>query len=150
MMERENDIKLFGEQKISSHRDETDEKCFFSIVDVEEILSDSPKSNYNGTVLTNRLKKVNSLFHTNCNQLAIQSTDVKYYKTDLAETEQLSHFLKSITSSTMNPKDSNVYRIDNKNLHTTPLGSNILWSHGFYKHAIPMGLTNIKIQKIVR
>jgi len=36
---------------------------------------------------------------TNCSQLKMQSADGKFYKTDVADTEQLLRLIKSIPSS---------------------------------------------------
>jgi hypothetical protein len=41
------------------------------------------------SVLKTRLKKEGSQLATNCSQLKMQSADGKFYKTDVADTEQL-------------------------------------------------------------
>ena len=40
---------------------------------------------------------------TNCNQLKLQSTDGKFYKTDVADTEQLFRLIQSIPSPKAEP-----------------------------------------------
>ena len=40
-MDRENKLKLFEEQSVRTHWDEEQEKCYFSVVDVVTILSES-------------------------------------------------------------------------------------------------------------
>lgn len=102
-MEKKNEIKLFEEKKVRSLWDETLEKWFFSIVDVVGVLTDSPNPNNYWKVLKNRLKKEGSQLVTNCNQLKMQSTDGKYYKTDVADTEQLFRLIQSIPSPKAEP-----------------------------------------------
>ncbi|MDP2413243.1 Bro-N domain-containing protein [Daejeonella sp.] len=102
-MEKKNEIKLFEEEKARSLWDETLEKWFFSIVDVVSVLTESPNPNNYWKVLKNRLKKEGSQLVTNCNQLKMQSTDGKYYKTDVADTEQLFRLIQSIPSPKAEP-----------------------------------------------
>jgi len=102
-MEKKNEIKLFEEKKVRTLWDKTEEKWFFSIVDVVGILTESPNPNNYWKVLKNRLKKEGSQLVTNCNQLKMQSTDGKYYKTDVADTEQLFRLIQSIPSPRAEP-----------------------------------------------
>ncbi len=44
-MEKQNDIKLFKEEKVRTIWDETDEKQFFSIIDVIAVLTESVDPN---------------------------------------------------------------------------------------------------------
>ena len=102
-MEKKNEIKLFEEKKVRSIWDETLEKWFFSIVDIVGVLTDSPNPNNYWKVLKNRLKKEGSQLVTTCNQLKMQSADGKYYKTDVADTEQLFRLIQSIPSPKAEP-----------------------------------------------
>ncbi len=86
-MTKDTAIKLFEEKQVRSVWDAEQEKWYISIVDVVGILTDSPNPNNYWKVLKNRLKKEGSQLVTNCNQLKMQSTDGKYYKTDVADTE---------------------------------------------------------------
>ena len=54
-------------------------------------------------VLKSRLKKEGSELVTNCNQLKMQSNDGKFYKTDVADTEQLLRLIQSIPSPKAEP-----------------------------------------------
>ena len=76
---------------------------FFSIVDVVGVLTDSSNPNNYWKVLKNRLKKEGSELVTNCNQLKMQSADGKYYKTDVADTEQLFRLIQSCFSPKAEP-----------------------------------------------
>jgi len=84
-------IQLFESKKVRTHWDEEKEQWFFSIVDVVGILTDSP----NWSVLKTRLKQEGSELATNCSQLKMESADGKFYKTDVADTEQLLRLIQS-------------------------------------------------------
>jgi len=96
-------IKIFEEQKVRTVWDEETEEWYFSIVDVVGILTESPNPNNYWKVLKSRLKKEGSQLVTNCNQLKMQSADGKYYKTDVADTQQLFRLIQSIPSSKAEP-----------------------------------------------
>ena len=96
-------IQLFDEKKVRTVWDEENEEWYFSIVDVVGVLTDSPNPNNYWKVLKNRLKKEGSQLVTNCNQLKMQSTDGKFYKTDVADTEQLFRLIQSIPSPKAEP-----------------------------------------------
>lgn len=49
------------------------------------------------------MKKEGSELATNCSQLKLQSSDGKYYKTDVADTEQLLRLIQSIPSPNAEP-----------------------------------------------
>jgi hypothetical protein len=102
-MEKENAIKLFNDAKIRVLWDENKEKWFFSIVDVVGVLTESPTPNNYWKVLKHRLTKEGSELVTKCNQLKMQSADGKYYKTDVADTEQLLRLVQSIPSPKAEP-----------------------------------------------
>jgi len=88
-MTQKNEIKIFDEKLVRTVWDDELEKWYFSIVDVVGVLTDSPNPNNYWKVLKNRLKKEGNESVTNCNQLKMQSSDGKFYKTDVTDTEQL-------------------------------------------------------------
>lgn len=96
-------IQLFENRQVRSHWDAEQEKWYFSIVDVVAILTDSPNPRKYWSVLKTRLKKEGSELATNCSQLKMQSADGKYYKTDVADTEQLLRLIQSVPSSKAEP-----------------------------------------------
>lgn len=102
-MTKETAIKLFNDKKIRTHWDENESKWYFSIVDAVGVLTDSANPNNYWKVLKNRLKKEGSELVTNCNQLKMISSDGKYYKTDVADTEQLFRLIQSIPSPKAEP-----------------------------------------------
>ena len=77
------------------HNDE----WYFSVVDVIEVLTDSPiPRNY-----WNLLKKRESQLHTICMQLKLVSKDGKKYKTDCANTEGVFRIIMSVPSPNAEP-----------------------------------------------
>jgi prophage antirepressor-like protein len=98
-----NQIQLFEEKKVRTGWDEESEEWYFSIVDVVEVLTDSPNSRKYWSVLKTRLKKEGSELATNCSQLKMQSADGKFYKTDVVSTEQLFRLIQSIPSPKAEP-----------------------------------------------
>jgi len=102
-MNKDTAIKLFESKKIRSVWDDDEEKWYFSIVDVVGVLTESPNPNNYWKVLKHRLAKEGSELATDCNQLKMQSSDGKYYKTDVADTEQLFRLIQSIPSPKAEP-----------------------------------------------
>ena len=104
-MVKQNAIKVFEEKKVRTLWDSETEEWYFSIVDVVAVLTDSDYQtarNY-WKVLKNRLKKEGNESVTNCNQLKMLSSDGKYYKTDVATTQQLFRLIQSIPSPKAEP-----------------------------------------------
>lgn len=91
-------IKLFESKKIRSHWDAEMEKWYFSIVDVVEVLTESPNARNYWKVLKHRLIKEGNQSVTKCNQLKMESSDGKFYLTDVADTKQLLRLIQSIPS----------------------------------------------------
>ena len=102
-MTKVNAIQLFENKKVRTIWDAEQEKWFISIIDVIEVLTNSPNSRKYWSVLKLRLKKEGSQLATNCSQLKMQSSDGKFYKTDVADTEQLFRLIQSIPSPKAEP-----------------------------------------------
>ncbi len=96
-------IKLFEEKKVRTLWDDEQEKWYISVVDVVEILTESVNPRKYWSVLKTRLKAEGSELATNCSQLKMKSPDGKYYKTDVADTEQLFRLIQSIPSPKAEP-----------------------------------------------
>lgn len=96
-------LQLFEDRKVRTLWDEEQEKRYFSIVDIIEILTETPNARKYWSVLKMRLKKEGSQLTTDCSQLKMQSTDGKYYKTDVADTSQLFRLIQSIPSPKAEP-----------------------------------------------
>jgi hypothetical protein len=102
-MKHENAIQVFEETQVRTIWDADQEKWYISIVDVIAVLTGSPNPNNYWKVLKSRLKKEGSQLVTDCNQLKMQSSDGKFYKTDVADTEQLFRLIQSIPSPKAEP-----------------------------------------------
>jgi hypothetical protein len=102
-MKQQDSIKIFEDKKVRTLWDSEQEKWYFSIVDTIEVLTGSPNPRKYWSVLKTRLKKEGSQLATNCSQLKMQSADGKFYKTDVADTEQLFRLIQSIPSPKAEP-----------------------------------------------
>ena len=102
-MSKKETLQLFESKKVRSVWDSETEKWYISIVDVIEVLTESPNPRKYWSVLKTRLKKEGSELATNCSQLKMQSADGKYYKTDVADVEQLFRLIQSIPSPKAEP-----------------------------------------------
>ena len=102
-MKQQDAIKIFEDRKVRTVWDDEQEKWYFSIVDIIEILTESLNARKYWSVLKTRLKKEGSQLATNCSQLKMQSADGKFYKTDVADTEQLFRLIQSIPSPKAEP-----------------------------------------------
>ena len=102
-MTKETAIKLFEQKQIRSIWSDDEEKWYFSIIDVVEVLTESPNARKYWSVLKTRLKKEGSELATNCSQLKLEAVDGKFYKTDVADTEQLFRLIQSVPSKKAEP-----------------------------------------------
>ena len=81
--------KIFEEKKVRTVWDDKEEKWYFAIVDVIEVLTESTNPQTYWRVLKNRLKKEGNETVTNCNAFKLRAADGKMRLTDIADTEQL-------------------------------------------------------------
>jgi len=105
MGEDKSKVRFFEEKQVRAVWDEEAEKWWFSVVDICAVLTDSDyrtARNY-WKVLKGRLAREGNESVTNCYQLKMQSTDGKYYNTDVAETEQVLRLIQSIPSKKAEP-----------------------------------------------
>ncbi len=102
-MKKQNEIKVFEDKQVRSVWDAEQEKWYISIVDVIAVLTESPNPRKYWSVLKTRLKAEGSQLTTNCSQLKMQSSDGKFYLTDVADTEQLFRLIQSIPSPKAEP-----------------------------------------------
>lgn len=97
-MKKENAIQLFENKKVRTLWDAENEKWFFSIIDVIEALTESDRPRKYWSDLKTKLQKEGSEVSDIIGQLKMQSSDGKFYKTDVADTEQLFRLIQSIPS----------------------------------------------------
>jgi hypothetical protein len=114
-------IKLFENKKIRVEWDSSSEDWLFSIVDVVAVLTDNEFQNARNywKVLKHRLRKEGSESVTKCNQLKMLASDGKYYKTDVANTEQLLRIIQSIPSKKAEPFKSWLARVGKERIDET-------------------------------
>jgi DNA-damage-inducible protein D len=102
-MKQKSAVKLFNEKKVRTHWDADQEKWYFSIVDVIEILTESPNPQVYWRVMKKRLKDEGDETVTNCNALKMEAADGKMRLTDVADTQQLLRMIQSIPSPKAEP-----------------------------------------------
>ena len=104
-MNNENSIKLFEDKSVRTIWNNEQEKLYFSVVDIVSILTDNDYQHARNywKVLKLRLKEEGNESVTNCNQLKMKSADGKFYKTDVADSEQLLRIIQSIPSKKAEP-----------------------------------------------
>lgn len=102
-MTKETAIKLFESKQVRTHWDDEQEKWFFSVVDVIEILTESPRPRKYWSALKTKLRDEGSELSQNLGQLKIQAEDGKMRLTDVADTEQLFRLIQSIPSPKAEP-----------------------------------------------
>lgn len=102
-MKQQNTIKIFEEKKVRTLWDTESEKWYFSLIDVIEVLTESPRPRKYWNALKTKLKNEGSELSQNLGQLKMQSADGKYYLTDVADTEQLFRLIQSVPSPKAEP-----------------------------------------------
>ena len=102
-MKKQNEIKIFKNKKVRTLWDAENEKWYFSVIDVIEILSGSPRPRKYWNALKTKLIQEGSELSQKLGQLKLQSADGKFYLTDVADTEQLFRLIQSIPSPKAEP-----------------------------------------------
>ena len=102
-MTQKPEIKLFDEKLVRTVWDDEQEKWYFCVVDVVEVLTDSPNPQVYWRVLKKRLLAEGNQTVTNCNGLKMRAADGKMRLTDALDTEQLFRFIQSIPSPKAEP-----------------------------------------------
>ncbi len=95
-MTKETAIKLFEQKQVRSVWDEQNEKWFFSIIDVIEVLIENSRPRKYWSDLKAKLKLEGSELSEKIGQLKLKSSDGKFYNTDVADTEQLFRLIQSV------------------------------------------------------
>jgi len=103
LMSKKESIQVFEDKKVRTLWSDEQEKWYFSIIDVIAILTGSDRPRKYWSDLKSKLKKEGSELSEKIGQLKMQSADGKYYKTDVADTEQLFRLIQSIPSPKAEP-----------------------------------------------
>ena len=102
-MTKKEAIKIFEEKKVRTLWDDETEEWYFSVVDVVSVLTDSENPRRYWSDLKRKLSVEGSQLYAQIVQLKLPSADGKYYKTDVATTEQLFRLIQSIPSPKAEP-----------------------------------------------
>lgn len=102
-MEKQNAIKLFESKQIRSLWDAEEEKWYFSIIDVIEVLTETERPRKYWSDLKAKLTKEGSELSEKIGQLKMTAEDGKMRITDVADTEQLFRLIQSIPSPKAEP-----------------------------------------------
>jgi hypothetical protein len=102
-MEKRTSIKVFEDKSIRTVWDEEQEKWYVSVIDVIGVLTGSPRPRKYWNALKTKLKAEGSELSQKLGQLKMESADGKFYKTDVADTEQLFRLIQSIPSPKAEP-----------------------------------------------
>lgn len=102
-MTKENAIKIFEQNEVRTHWDETKELWYISIIDVIEALTqtDRPRKYWND--LKTKLKREGSELSEKIGQLKMIAPDGKMRLTDVADSEQIFRLIQSIPSPKAEP-----------------------------------------------
>jgi hypothetical protein len=102
-MKKSHSIILFNQKQVRRFYDEKKEIWYFSIIDVVEILTDSPRPRKYWNALKTKLKQEGSELSQKVGQLKLESPDGKKYLTDVAETKTILRLIQSIPSPKAEP-----------------------------------------------
>ena len=97
------EIKLFDGHQIRYVWDEEKEQYFFSVVDIIQVLTDSPRPRKYWSALKTKLQAEGSEVSQNMGQLKLPAPDGKMRLTDVATTEQVFRLIQSIPSKKAEP-----------------------------------------------
>ena len=97
-MAQEEAIKLFEGKQVRYVWDDEKQKYYFSVVDVIQVLTDSPRPRKYWNALKTKLQTEGSEVSQNMGQLKLTSPDGKQRLTDVADTEQVLRLIQSVPS----------------------------------------------------
>lgn len=96
-------IQSFNDAKIRMVWDNEKEQYFFSVVDIIQVLTDSPTPRRYWSDLKRKLQAEGSELYENIVQLKLLSSDGKKYFTDVATVEQVFRIIQSVPSKKAEP-----------------------------------------------
>lgn len=102
-MAEQNEIQLFDGKQVRYVWDEEQEKYFFSVVDVIQVLTNSTTPRRYWSDLKRKLAAEGSEMYEKIVQLKLPSSDGKSYLTDVADTEQVFRLIQSVPSKKAEP-----------------------------------------------
>ncbi len=102
-MQKQNQIQLFQEQKVRTHWDDKQEKWFFSVQDVVQVLSESKDVKQYIKKMRSRNSELNANWGTICTPLEMIAADGKTRKIQAADMEGILRIIQSIPSPKAEP-----------------------------------------------
>jgi len=102
-MEKQNAIKIFESKQIRSLWNQDEEKWYFSIIDVVEVLTETDRPRKYWSDLKAKLIKEGSELSEKIGRLKMIAEDGKLRETDVADTEQLFRLIQSVPSPKAEP-----------------------------------------------
>jgi len=102
-MKKSPSIILFNQKQVRRVYDETKETWYFSVIDVVEILTESPRPRKYWNALKTKLAEEGSQLSQKVGQLKLESLDGKNYLTDVMDTEGILRLVQSIPSPKAEP-----------------------------------------------
>src|SRR3990167_6282433 len=112
-------VAIFEGKRIRRFWDEKQEKWYFSVVDVVEVLTGSTIPRRYWSDLKIKLQKEGSEVYERIVQLKMQAADGKYYQTDAADTEVMLRIIQSIPSPNAEPFKLLLARVGYERLEET-------------------------------
>lgn len=103
LMKKETNIRLFEAKQIRSAWSEEEQKWYFSVIDVIEVLTGTDRPRKYWSDLKSKLFKEGSQLSEKIGQLKMVAEDGKLRDTDVADTEQLLRLIQSIPSPKAEP-----------------------------------------------
>ena len=101
--DKKNSIKLFEEHKVRTSWNREEEKWYFSVIDIVDILTESKDPTAYWRKLKQRLKAEGNETVTNCHGLKMVAPDGKMRLTDVLDTEGVLRLVQSIPSPKAEP-----------------------------------------------
>jgi len=118
-MDSNSSIKLFENKRVRVQWDEKNEKWYFSIIDVIEVLTNSPNPRRYWSDLKIKLKEEGFELYEKIVQLKLISSDGKKYETDCADTELILRLVQSVPSKKAEPFKVWLARVGNERINET-------------------------------
>jgi len=102
-MTNKQQIQLFEDRKVRTVWDDQQEKWYFSVADVVQVLTDSADVKQYIKKMRSRDPELNVRWGTICTPTRMQAADGKYYKTQAATLEGIFRIIQSIPSPKAEP-----------------------------------------------
>ncbi len=102
-MKKETAIKLFNQKQVRCQWNDTEEKWYFSVIDIIEVLTDSKRPRKYWGDLKKKITDEGGELSEKIGQLKMEAADGKKYKTDVADTETVLRLIQSIPSPKAEP-----------------------------------------------